>query len=415
MIEFEIKTEEEQIMLQDVGNFLNEIIDTYGKDDLIKNITENKIPGTLISDVLNRVMTGDLAKHLGMFFSGSKSAIPVKTDTVRLLFMYLDAVLDKDMGIPKLMYTFNAVKYGVTAMGLAAISSGKDGTKLIMNKYLPELMQGASFCYCITEPDAGTNTHKISTTAVEEGDFYVLSGQKTYISAADIAKHMVVVAKIISGDQQTGIGTFIVDAKLSGISMTPMDIAALGDEQFTVYFDDVKIPRDSLVGSKKASKEGGISESVFYTLNLERIFIAYIMLRVCREVLAKAVEKAGQQRASGVPMGQYQNIKLKLAKAKLHLELANLATRKATRAYDQKGVPKTVGMHANMAKLVATQAANEACDAALNIYGAAGLNKESDIGPLCQIARLFRIAPINDEMVLNFLGEHYLGLPKSYR
>lgn len=415
MIEFEIKTEEEQNMLQAVGDFINETIDTYGKDDLIKNITENNLPDTMLSDVLNRAMTGGLSKYLGMFFSGTKSAIPVKTDAVRLLFMYLDTGLDKDMGIPEFMYTFNVVKYGVTAMGLAAISSGKDGRKLIMSKYLPELMKGASFCYCITEPDAGTNTHKISTTAIDEGEHFALTGQKTYISAADVARYMVVVARIVSGDEQTGIGTFIVDAGLPGISMTPLDIAALGDDQFTVYFDNVKIPKECLVGSKKASKEGGISESVFYTLNLERIFIAYIMLRVCREVLAKAVEKAGQQRASGVPMGGYQNIKLKLARAKLHFELANLATRKATRAYDKKGVPKTVGMHANMAKLVATQAANEACEAALDIYGAAGLKKESDIGPLAQIARLLRIVPINDEMVLNFLGEHYLGLPKSYR
>lgn len=415
MIEFEIRTEEQKNMLQAVSNFLTEIMETYGRDDLIQSIVDKKIPPTMLSDVLNKAMTGELSKYFGMFMSGAKSALPVKTDAMRLFFMHMDSGLEEKMGLPEFMYTFRVAKYGLTAMGLAAISSGKDGQKLIMSKYLPVLMKGGTFAYCITEPDAGTNTHKISTTAVEEGDNYILNGQKTFISAADEAKYMVTVAKIISGDKQTGIGTFIVDATLDGVSMTPLDIAVLGDDQYTVYFEDVIIPKDCLVGSKEASKKGGISKSVFYTLNLERLFIAFIMIRVCREVLTKSVEQARKERETGLPMGSYPHIKQKLAKVKLKLELANLATRKATQAYDRQEAPKTVGMYANMAKLVATQAANEACDVALNIYGTAGLEKQSDIGPLYQIARLFRIAPINDEMVLNFIGENYLGLPKSYR
>ncbi len=415
MIEFEIKTEEQKNMLQAVRRFLAGIMETYGRDSLIQSIVDKTIPSNMLSDVLNKAMTGELSKYFGMFLSGAKSALPVKTDAMRLFFMYMDSGLEDKMGLPEFMYTFRVAKYGLTAMGLAAISSGKGGQKLIMSKYLPELMKGVTFAYCITEPDAGTNTHKISTTAVDEGDHYVLTGQKTYISAADEAKYMVVVARIVSGGKPAGIGTFIVDAGLDGVSMTPLDIAVLGDNQYTVYFEKVKIPKDCLVGAREASREGGISKSVFYTLNLERIFIAFIMIRVCREVLIKAVEQARKERESGSPMGSYPHIKQKLAKVKLKLELANLATRKATRSYDRQEVPKTVGMYANMAKLVATQAANDACEAALNIYGAAGLEKQSDIGPLYQIARLFRIAPINDEMVLNFLGENYLGLPKSYR
>jgi acyl-CoA dehydrogenase len=284
-----------------------------------------------------------------------------------------------------------------------------------MEKYLPELMAGKTFCYCITEPDAGTNTHKISTTAISEGDFFKLSGQKTFISAADASSYMVVIAKIISEGQQQGIGTFVVDSKSRGISITPLDIAVLGDRQFSVYFDNVILPKDSLVGEKAAKKPGGISGSVFYTLNLERIMIALILLRACREALDKAVKKAKQKRASGPPLGSYQEIKQKLAKVKLKYELASLATKKAAEEYDKKGTPQIVGMYANMAKLVSTDAAIEACDVAMRIYGVEGLNKDSDIGPLYQIARLFKVAPINNEMVLNFLGEHLLGLPKSYR
>jgi acyl-CoA dehydrogenase len=226
---------------------------------------------------------------------------------------------------------------------------------------------------------------------------------------------MVVIARIVSGGEQQGVGTFVVEAATEGISMTPLDIAVLGDRQFSVYFDNVRVPKDGLVGEKRARTGGGISQSVFYTLNLERLMIALINLMVCREALAKAVRRARQPRSSGPPVGSQQQIKIRLAKAKLKFELASLATKRATEEYDKKGAPQLAGMYANMAKLVATEAAVEACDVALAVYGVEGLNKQSDIGPLYQIARVFQVAPINNEMVLNFLGERLLGLPKSYR
>ena len=405
MLEFEKRTEKQKNMLQAVGNFMSEAGENTNFRDSLTNLFAQIMSGH-----------GELAQYADMFLSTTNSALPVKLNTIRLFTYYRNEDQDEGLGIPKFMYTYNPTKYGVTAMGFAAISSGKDGKEQITNKYLPELMSGKTFCYCITEPDAGTNTHKISTTAVHDGDHFVLNGQKTFISAADVAHYMVVIAKIITEGQQEAIGTFIMDSKLEGIEMTPLDIAVLGDNQYTVYFDNVILPRDSLVGSKKARKEGGISESVFYTLNLERIMISFLMLRICQEALDKAVERAKQQKGPGrPPMGSNQSVKLKLARVKLKLELANLATKRATEEYDKKGVPAVVGMYANMAKLVSTDAANEACEAALHIYGVEGLNKDMDIGPLYQISRMFKVAPINNEMVLNFLGEHLLGLPKSYR
>jgi acyl-CoA dehydrogenase len=313
------------------------------------------------------------------------------------------------------MYTRSPVKYGLTAMGFAAISSGKDGMALLMNKYIPELMRGRTFCYCITEPGAGTNTHKISTRAVDMGDHFILNGQKTFISAANESHYMVVIARIVSEDGPEGVGTFVVEAETEGISMTPLDIAVLGDPQFSVYFDDVRLPKDSLVGEKRARTAGGISQSVFYTLNLERLMVALVTLLICREALAKGVERARRPRSSGPSLASQQQVKIRLARAKLKFELASLATKRATEEYDQKGAPRLAGMYANMAKLVASEAAVEACDAALAVYGVDGLDKQSDIGPLYQIARVLKVAPINNEMVLNFLGEHLLGLPKSYR
>jgi len=402
MIEFEKRTEKQKKMLHALQNILGEARKKGSFKETMTNL-------------FSETADGELSQYADMLLTTTKSAIPIKLNAIRLLQTYGNEDQAEGMGTAKYMYTHEPTKYGVTAMGVAAISSGSDGRKLMTEKYLPELMSGKTFCYCITEPDSGTNTHKISTTAVEEGDNFVLNGQKTFISAADTASYMVVIAKVMTKGKQEAIGTFIMDAKLKGISMTPLDIAVLGGNPYSVYFDNVILPKDSLVGEKKVRKEGGISQSVFYTLNLERIMLSFLSLKICQEALSKAVKKAKRKRESGLPMGSYQSVKLKLARVKLKLELTNLATKRATEEYDKKGEPKVVGMYANMAKLVATDAANEACDAALSIYGVEGLEKDSDIGPLYQIARLLRVAPINNEMVLNFLGEHLLGLPKSYR
>jgi acyl-CoA dehydrogenase len=411
VIQFEEISEEQKAMVRAVGEFMSALRNRSAVEDAAD--APEKSP----TDLLQEVMSGELAPHIGLLFSTSGSGLPIKTDALRLLALHGGggANLTSGIGLPKTMYTRSPAKYGLGAMALTAISSGKDGMALLMNKYLPELMKGRSFCYCITEPGAGTNTHRISTRAVDMGDHFILNGQKTFISAADESHYMVVIARIVSGDKQEGIGTFVVEAETEGIGMTPLDIAVLGDLQFSVYFDNVRLPKESLVGEKHTRTGGGISQSVFYTLNLERLMISLITLLVCREALAKAVERARQPRSSGSPVGSQQQIKIRLAKAKLKLELAGLATKRATEEYDKKGAPQLAGMYANMAKLVATEAAVEACDAALAVYGVEGLDKQSDIGPLYQIARVFQVAPINNEMVLNFLGEHLLGLPKSYR
>ena len=411
MIQFEEISEEQKAMVRAVGKFISTLRNRSAVED------GAGAPERSPTDLLQKVMSGELAPHIGLLFSTSGSGLPVRTDALRLLALHGggEPNLAGGMGLPKTLYTRNPAKYGLAAMALTAISSGKDGMALLMNKYVPELMKGRTFCYCITEPGAGTNTHKISTRAVEMEDHFILNGQKTFISAANESHYMVVIARIVSGGEPQGVGTFVIEAETEGISMTPLDIAVLGDPQFSVYFDDVRLPKESLVGEKRTRTAGGISQSVFYTLNLERLMVALVTLLVCREALKKGVDRARRPRSSGPPLGSQQQVKIRLAKAKLKLELASLATKRATEEYDRKGAPRLAGMYANMAKLVATEAAVEACDAALAVYGADGLDKQSDIGPLFQIARVLQVAPINNEMVLNFLGEHLLGLPKSYR
>jgi acyl-CoA dehydrogenase len=337
--------------------------------------------------------------------------LPVRTDLMRQWVMYGEENPGEGIGIPRFLLKVQPVKLGLTAMGLAAIASGEGGLQRVINDYLPEIMKGRLFCYCITEPDAGTNTNKISTTAVDEGDHYRMNGQKTFISAASTSHYMVVVAKVIRNGEEQGIGTFVMETATKGISMTEMDIAVLGDRQFAIYFEDVILPKTASVGSKSATKGKKISASVFYTLNLERILVGLTTLSICKDALARVIK-----RASEMPPEESALVKREIARVTLKFELANLATKKATEAYDSNENPVRMGMFANMAKLVSTEAANEACLLALKLFGQEGLDRDGpDIGGLYEIARALRVIPINNEMVMNFLGENMLAMPKSYR
>ena len=200
--------------------------------------------------------------------------------------------------------------------------------------------------------------------------------------------------------------------------MTPLDIAALGDSQYTVYFEDVKLPKNALVGSKAATgKTGkGISQSVFTTLNIERILIALSCMQTGIESLNKAVKQAKIPSEFGDIPGESDKVKIQLADLRMQLEINNLALKKATQSFDNKEDPKRIGMFVNMSKYLSSVFADSAGQMALDLYGIHGLDQDrDDIGSLCQIGRVFRTVPINNEMVLNFLGENLLGLPKSYR
>ena len=401
MIQFEERTERHERMVEVVGGVL-------------QDLRKGGLNGSPM-EMMGQVMGGEMAE-LSDLVLATGGLLPIKTDVFRQLIMYGGPPTDEGSGIPRTLARAQPVKLGLTVMGLAAIASGKGGREIAMTRYLPEILKGKLFCYCITEPDAGTNTNKISTVAVDEGEHFVLNGRKTYISAADSAHFIVVVARIRRAGEDGGIGTFVFEAGLDGIDMTPMDIAVLGDDQFTVYFEDVKVPKDALVGSKQSTAGRGISKSVFYTLNLERIIVALLTLRMCQEALAKAAKKAKEPGPDGDRAIDRSSVQQRLARARLRFETANLASKKATEAYDDNADPARTGMYANMAKLLSTEAASEACELALSLYGVEGLDKDKDdVGSLFQVARALRVIPINNEMVLNFLGENLLGMPKSYR
>jgi alkylation response protein AidB-like acyl-CoA dehydrogenase len=293
----------------------------------------------------------------------------------------------------------------------AAISAGmisEFGTDEQRKTWLPGLASGAvKVVFAITEPDAGSNTHRLSTTAVRDGDDWVLTGTKYYISGVDEAEALLVVAR--TGQDQSGaqLSLFIVPAGAAGLDkhLLPVD-PLLPERQFTLHFDGVRVGSDALVG--EAGEGFG---QVFHGLNPERITGAALGVGIARHVLTAAARYASERTVWSEPIGAHQGVSHPLARAKIETELAALMTRQAAWQHDH-GQP--AGESANMAKYAAAEAAIAAVDAAIQVHGGNGLASEYGLMPYWGLARLLRIAPVNREMILNFVAQHSLGLPRSY-
>jgi alkylation response protein AidB-like acyl-CoA dehydrogenase len=279
-------------------------------------------------------------------------------------------------------------------------------------RWLPGIASGASkMVFAITEPDAGSNSHRLSTTATRvagDGE-WVLRGTKYYISGVDEAEAILVVTRT-GQDEVTGQGRlslFIVPAGAPGLTARQLPVAVqLPERQFTLYFDDVRLGPDALVGA-----EGDGLRQVFHGLNPERITGAAAGVGAARYALGKAAEYARTREVWGQPVGAHQGLAHPLAKAKIETELAGLMTRKAAWLHDH-GLP--AGEASNMAKYAAAEAAIAAVDQAIQVHGGNGLSDEYGLVPLWGLARLLRIAPVSREMILNYVAQHSLGLPKSY-
>jgi len=276
--------------------------------------------------------------------------------------------------------------------------------------WLPGMAAGErKVVFAITEPDAGSNTHQLSTTAERDGDDWVLRGTKYYISGVNEADALIVVART-GTDQATGKGLmslFLVPTDAPGLAATELPVSAsLPEKQYTLFFDDVRLDAGQLIG---AENEG--FRQVFHGLNPERITGAAICVGVGRRALAVAADYARNRAVWGVPIGAHQGISHALAKAKIAVDLAALMTAKAAWLHDHD-LP--AGEAANEAKYAAAEAAIAAVDAAIQTHGGNGLSTEFGLLPLWGISRLLRIAPVSAEMVLNYVAQHSLGLPRSY-
>jgi acyl-CoA dehydrogenase len=282
------------------------------------------------------------------------------------------------------------------------------GTDAQIEKYaVPSVTGDKGFCILATEPDAGTNTFNISTRAVKRGDRWILKGQKTYITQAAQADYGFLIAK--TGVEQPGaLSIFILDMKSPGISTQQLNITISGGEkQYAVFFDDVEMPEDALVG-----EEGAGGKYMFAGLNAERLLIAAMAVGTSDLALRETARYVRERVVfDGRPTGSYQAVQHPLAQAKADTEAARLLLYHGTRLFDEG---RDAGMYSNMAKLQAANAATAMCDAAIQFHGGSGMDEDTGMLALWRAARVLKIAPINNEMVLNYIAQHGIGLPRSY-
>ena len=300
----------------------------------------------------------------------------------------------------------------LVSAGISAEVVARFGTAEQKQRWLPGLTTGEKMVFAITEPDAGSNSHNLSTTATRDGDVYRIRGTKTYISGVDEAAAVLVVART-GFDEESGRGTlslFVVDTDAPGLDRTviPVEISA-PEKQFQLFFDDVEVPADRMIGV-----EGEGLRQVFFGLNPERILSATLCTGIGRYALTRASEYANQRQVWGVPIGQHQGIAHPLATAKIELELARLMTQKAAWMHDHSDDRVAAGEAANMAKYASAEAGMHCLDAAIQTHGGNGMATEYGLADLWGLLRLLRIAPVSREMILNFVAQQSLGLPKSY-
>ncbi|HEV3212102.1 MAG TPA: acyl-CoA dehydrogenase family protein [Acidimicrobiales bacterium] len=287
------------------------------------------------------------------------------------------------------------------------------GTDAQRERWLPGIAAGERMAFAITEPDAGSNSHRIATTATRDGDLWRVTGQKTFISFVDEAAAVLVVVRTGTADDvgRGRLSLLVVDTDAAGLSTSPIPVEiALPDKQFLLFFDDVQVPDDRRVGA-----EGDGLRIVFDGLNPERIMGASLCNGVGRYVLGVAAAYANERRVwDGVPIGAHQGVAHPLAIAKIELELARLMTQRAAWLHDHADDRAAAGEAANMAKYAAAEAAAHCLDAAIQTLGGNGLATEYGVADLWGVVRLLRIAPVSREMILNFVASRSLGLPKSY-
>ncbi|MEW2165873.1 acyl-CoA dehydrogenase [Streptomyces sp. NPDC007084] len=285
------------------------------------------------------------------------------------------------------------------------------GTEEQKRAWLPGLSDGSrTMAFGITEPDAGSNSHRITTTARRDGTDWVLNGRKVFISGVDIADATLIVGR--TEDARTGSlkpCLFIVGRETEGFGRRQIDMELRGAEkQFELTLDEVRLPAEALVGDEDA----GLLQ-LFAGLNPERVMTAAFAIGMGRHALGRAVEYARERTVWKAPIGAHQAIAHPLAQAHIDLELARLMMQKAAFLYDA-GDDVGAGEAANMAKYAAGEACVRAVDQAVHTLGGNGLTREFGLASLITASRVARIAPVSREMILNYVSHQTLGLPKSY-
>ena len=288
----------------------------------------------------------------------------------------------------------------------------KHGSEDMRRKYVPRVVSGElNVCFSVTEPDAGTDTTRITTRAVRKGDRYVINGRKTWLTKAAESQKVLLLTRTTPlaecARRTDGMTLFFADLDPKHVTIKP--IRKLGRHAVAsndVFFDDLVVPVEDRVG-----EEGKGFKYLLDGLNPERILVAFEAIGVGRAALNRAARYAGERSVFGRPIGKNQGIQLPLADSYARLMAAELAAQKAAWLYDN-GRP--CGTEANIAKFLAGEAGFQACDRAVQTHGGYGYAAEFHVERLFREARLMRIAPISENLILAQIAEHVLDLPRSY-
>ncbi|MEN9315684.1 MAG: hypothetical protein RIS35_2077 [Pseudomonadota bacterium] len=288
----------------------------------------------------------------------------------------------------------------------------KFGTDEQKRRWLPPLIAGEQqACFAVTEPDTGLETLKLKTFARREGDKYVVNGQKLWISTAQVANKMLLLARTTPVEQVkkagTGLSLFYIDLDRTRIEVREIDkMGRKAVDSNQVFIDNLEVPVADRIG-----EEGKGFEYILHGMNPERVLIAAEAVGMGRAALKLAAKYAGERVVFGRPIGKNQGIQHPLAQRWIELEAADLLTMRAAWAYDQ-GLP--CGAEANAAKFFAGEAGFKACESAVLSHGGMGYAKEYHVERLMRESMIARIAPVSPQLILSFIGEKVLGLPKSY-
>ncbi|WP_257169727.1 acyl-CoA dehydrogenase family protein [Bradyrhizobium sp. SRS-191] len=281
-------------------------------------------------------------------------------------------------------------------------------------KWLPKIASGELRlqAFGVTEPTSGTDTTSLKTTAKRDGDSYVVNGQKIWTSRAEYSDLMLLLARTTPKDQvqkrTDGLSVFLVDmreAKKAGLTIRPIR-TMMNHATTEVFFTDMRVPAENLIG-----EEGKGFRYILSGMNAERILIAAECVGDAKWFIAKATNYAKERVVFGRPIGQNQGIQFPIAKAYASMRAAELMVREATRKYE---AGQDCGAEANMAKMLAADASFEAANACIQTHGGFGFAEEYDVERKFRETRLYQVAPISTNLILSYVAEHVLGMPRSY-
>jgi acyl-CoA dehydrogenase len=304
--------------------------------------------------------------------------------------------------------------------GMDALCILRNGSEALKQRFLPGIATGRlKFCFAITEPDAGSNSFRISTHAERQSDAYEITGSKVFITGVDVTDYMLLVTRTTTYKDVAaqklpkahGFSLFVVPTDAPGLEKRKLPMRGIeGHNQFLLFFDRVRVPAENLVG---VENQGAIA--LFNSLNPERILAAASASGTIAYLLRRACDYARERKVFGDrPIGAYQGLAHPLAEVRIELDAVRLLTYRAAWAFDRGDPPATVGAYANMAKYMAAETGVKAADRAIETLGGYGFSEEYGIIHAWEGTRLLRTAPVSREMILNHIAEHVLELPRSY-